>query len=456
MSDDGDKRPPGRLARLISTGRLERAAPAPPPPASLDRNADLQRALRRAERAAAARPLPPTDPRPLEEILALLDPPPVLRREETEQGRVTTLTWRHPVDATHGVRRHAEALALPCADIAAILRDERLHDFDVRRTLFVDIESTGLSHGAGTYAFLVGLAWFEDDELVVQELFLEDPSDEAALLTRFAELRASRPYLVSFNGRCYDVHVLQSRLVLNRVYDAPESELLLTPHIDLLHLSRPVYKGCHENGRLQTLEREVLAVQRHGDVPGELIPSLYFAYLTNTDTAPLTPVFRHNAIDVLSMVALLSHLGAVLRAEPAALPAPVAANLGALWLARKRPRRALSALAAATERLDGSARAQAREHEVLARKRCLSPAPAPEDLTALRLALEDWAALAPDSAQPHEELSRLHERRTRDLARALLHAQHALSRLPASATRAERELAERRVSRIHARIHRVP
>ncbi len=447
MTEETPPKKSGRLARLILAGQLEQT----PPPARP--KGELERALRRAARnIQESRVVDTGEFFSLETVVAGLTDAPILSREATDRGRVTSLTWRYPLSSLHGNRRHDEALALPCDLIATILRDERLVDFDVRHAMFVDIESTGLSHGAGTYAFLIGLAWFESDELVVQELFMEDPSDEAAMLARFAQLRASRPFLVSFNGRCYDVHVLQSRLVLNRVYDEAESELLLTPHVDLLHLSRSMYRGVFENGRLQTLEKEVLAIARHGDVPGELIPSLYFAYLSNTNVGPLAPVFRHNAVDVLSMVSLLSHLGEILAEDPPALAPQIAANLGATWLNRKDPVRAVRALSSAAERLGADERVAARKRQVVALKRSLDAEVPGIDVDRLVRALEDWCLLRPSSSLPHIELSMAHERRTRDFVAAHRHALSALQRLPESCTDEERLSAERRVARLARRL----
>lgn len=482
MADDRQPVPgAGRLANLLATGRLDAllrtgGVTVGREPATDDaerraaRRAELDRVFSRDGSRLWAPHSPSGPPTPLDGVLGelALPAPPRLERRTADRGRVTTLAWRYPLAACHGDWAHAAALAAPTADLGAVLRDDRLAAFHIRDTLFLDIESTGLSHGAGTYAFLVGLAWFEEDALVVEQLFLEDPNDEAALLDHFAARRASRPFLASFNGRCYDVHVLHSRLVLNRVCDETTSTLRLTPHVDLLHFARAVHGGRFENNRLQTLEQELLGFRRGGgDVPGELIPGLYFQYLQTSDVAPLAAVFRHNAWDVLSMVGLYAHLCQVVAGDgapgggdgrPAADDAAaVGVNLGRLWLQRgdcARAERVLAAALAASAELDRETLRRGLGDHVVALKRRLRDAAA-EDAPALtgrlRAALERLVRVAPGDPEPHIELSRLHERLTRDVTAALRHAEVALTLLPPTATAAERAAAERRLARLRRR-----
>ena len=424
---------------------------------------------RRGERWGS--PVPAAvDPTSLDDVAAALPGAPRLTRETTTRGRVTALTWRFPLAARHGGFAHRDALTAPTGDLAVVLRDERLARFRMQDALFLDIESTGLSHGAGTCAFLVGLAWFEETRLVLELLFLEEPGDEAALLERFAARRASRDFLVSFNGRCYDTHVLQSRLVLNRVHDEQTSTLQVVPHVDLLHLARPIHGGRFENVKLQTIEREILGLTRQGDVPGELIPALYFQYVQTSDVAPLAPVFRHNADDVVSMVGMLTHLCRVLdgdgargdvEPEAGGCPPAVAANLGRLWLARGRAERAERAFLALDRApggladLDDETRRRALLDRTLALKRLVRQASGPEQKASLVARLGEVLALrerhAPLDPESHRELALYHERHTKSLERALHHARRAAEHLPPSATEEEGARAARRVLRLAAR-----
>ncbi|MFT7621840.1 MAG: hypothetical protein ACI9WU_001005 [Myxococcota bacterium] len=238
-------------------------------------------------------------------------------------------------------------------NLPELLGDERLCGFDPDKALYLDIEATGLSHGAGTFAFLIGLAYVEDGKVVLEQLFMPDPSDEVPVLGRFLELVERFPYLVSFNGKSYDLSVLQSRLVVTRLMSRVEVDLKVRPHLDLLHVSRQAYKGVYENSKLQTLEREVLRIdpaERANDVPGSMVPALYFHYLTTGYAPHLDPVLAHNRTDVLSMVTLTRHLLDLLR-EPHRLACgpTVLHNLGRSALRKKLNARAASLLAAAAE-----------------------------------------------------------------------------------------------------------
>ena len=200
----------------------------------------------------------------------------------------------------------------PCLDAAVtenhrLLADPRLAGFDRGSALFFDVEATGLSRGAGTFAFLIGMAWYEGDRLVMEQLLAEHPGQERAALHRFLARIRERSHFVSYNGKSYDVSVLQSRLVVNRFMDRKEAELRIRPHLDLLHVGRRLWRGTLPDHGLGTLERCLLGLAREGDVPGALVPHLYFAWVNTGDTEGLRKVLAHNHQDVLSMVSL-AHL----------------------------------------------------------------------------------------------------------------------------------------------------
>ena len=178
---------------------------------------------------------------------------------------------------------------------------------DLRRPLFLDTETTGLSGGTGTVAFLVGLAWREPDGLTLVQYFLCDFNQESALLWAVGQCVRDAGVLVSYNGRSFDWPLLQTRLVLQRtVWPSP-------PHLDLLSLARRIFKPRLPDCALQTIEQAVLDLHRADDLPGTLIPSRYFAWLRGGDPRGLEPVFTHNRQDVLSMALLLARFEAVLR-----------------------------------------------------------------------------------------------------------------------------------------------
>ncbi|HQI01041.1 MAG TPA: ribonuclease H-like domain-containing protein [Deltaproteobacteria bacterium] len=174
--------------------------------------------------------------------------------------------------------------------------------------LFLDTETTGLSGGTGTFAFLIGLGWFEGEDFIVCQLFSRDYHEEASMLALLAEIAREKRFLVTFNGRGFDLSLLAARYILNRL----EDPLIAMPHLDLLFPSRRLLGYRLENSRLVTLESRILGFARTGDVPGYEIPKRYFDWLKSRDASLLEDVFLHNRLDVVSMVALVSHLSDLL------------------------------------------------------------------------------------------------------------------------------------------------
>jgi uncharacterized protein YprB with RNaseH-like and TPR domain/alpha-D-ribose 1-methylphosphonate 5-triphosphate synthase subunit PhnG len=179
---------------------------------------------------------------------------------------------------------------------------------DISEALFLDTETTGLSGGTGTFAFLIGLGWCEAQDFVVCQLFARDFHEEAPMLTVLQEMASEKRFLVTFNGRAFDVNLLSARFILNRLSDP----LAGMPHLDLLPASRRLAGHRLENCRLTTLESEVLRLSRTSDVPGWEIPGRYFAWLRSGDGALLEDVFHHNRLDIVSMAALAVHFSDLL------------------------------------------------------------------------------------------------------------------------------------------------
>ena len=176
--------------------------------------------------------------------------------------------------------------------------------------LFLDTETTGMLGATGTVAFLVGLGWFEcaadagPDHFVVEQLFIEDFCDERALLALVADRIARHAALVTYNGRGYDMPLLEARFVMNRM--RPPSPL---PHLDLLHAARAVFRGTLESCSLRSVERGALGITRTHDVDGGLIPMIFFDYARGTRRERMVPVIDHNVQDIVSLGALLLDLG---------------------------------------------------------------------------------------------------------------------------------------------------
>jgi hypothetical protein len=191
-------------------------------------------------------------------------------------------------------------------DVAALSTCLGFAPDELRRPLFLDTETTGLSGGTGIVAFLVGLAWKEGDGLALAQYFLCDFDQEQALLWAVGQCINQAGVLVSYNGRSFDWPLLQTRLVLQRArWPSP-------PHLDLLTLARRIFRPRLPDCALQTIEQSVLDLHRADDLPGSLIPSRYFAWLRQGDPRALDPVFLHNQQDVLSMALLLARFETML------------------------------------------------------------------------------------------------------------------------------------------------
>jgi uncharacterized protein YprB with RNaseH-like and TPR domain len=207
-------------------------------------------------------------------------------------------------DDVHGHGRICD-FACPSIEATAFLARPRMSkDVSIEDGLFLDTETTGLAGGTGTFPFLIGLGWFEAGSFITCQLFARDFSEEGAMLRYLSELASSKQFLVTFNGRAYDLNLLATRFILNRSPDT----LTTMAHIDLLHPSRRIFAHRLENARLSTIETHVLGVNREGDVPGFEIPQRYFDWLQQRDGGLLEDVFKHNRLDIVSLASLLKHI----------------------------------------------------------------------------------------------------------------------------------------------------
>ncbi len=194
--------------------------------------------------------------------------------------------------------------------IAQALSDPRLETLSPSSLVFLDIETSGLTGGAGTLIFLVGVGRFDGESFRLTQYFLHRPSDEPALLETLLQVLAPYHVLVTFNGKTFDVPLLNNRYTLHHI----PSPLKDPIHIDLLSFARRLWRERLPSRTLKSLEETILEASRTIDeVSGYEIPWLYFNYLRTGDASSLKGVFHHNALDVISMAALLSHITALLQ-----------------------------------------------------------------------------------------------------------------------------------------------
>jgi len=170
--------------------------------------------------------------------------------------------------------------------------------------LFLDTETTGLACGSGTYAFLVGIAWWEGGGLEIEQFFMRDYSEERSLLFALGERIAEHPVIATFNGKSFDWPLLETRYRMSRKISLPTPRA----HLDFLHPARNLWQLRLGSVRLSELERHVLGRDRGADLLSGLIPQIYFDYLRGGPPERLVPVLNHNQLDLRGLAALSSRI----------------------------------------------------------------------------------------------------------------------------------------------------
>ena len=209
----------------------------------------------------------------------------------------------YPLDYRHGSVSFNTTTEITSLSTAA--RVQTAEGTDLRKLLFLDTETTGLSGGTGTFAFLVGVGAFSADGFVLKQYILKDPSEEAAMLLEILRQCDEYTGIVTYNGKGFDIPLLRSRLVLNRL----PNPFGTMAHFDLLFLARKIWRNRLPSRTLQDLEQAILQIPRSDDeIPGWMIPQMYFDFLRNGDPRPLKGIVYHNGMDILSLAALFLYL----------------------------------------------------------------------------------------------------------------------------------------------------
>ncbi len=176
--------------------------------------------------------------------------------------------------------------------------------FDVRRCLFLDTETTGLSHGAGTVAFLVGVGYVDGPELVIEQYLMREYADEPELIDRLSGRMEGFDCVCTFNGKTFDMPLLETRFTMCRMRDRwREME-----NLDLITPARRAWKLRLGSCRLSNLEAEILGMPREDDLPGSEVPARYFEFMKTGDEALLTDIIDHNRQDIATLSTLLIKL----------------------------------------------------------------------------------------------------------------------------------------------------
>jgi hypothetical protein len=357
---------------------------------------------------------------------------------ETARGPVFRKDVWFPAEHLHGDSPLGAVLQARPAELAILLGDR--DGPDPSRLGFFDVETTGLSGGTGTYAFLACLGTFEGGRFRLRQYFLAGLDGEAALLEDLASDMARLDGLVTYNGRSFDVPLIETRWTLARIPRPPGWGA--RPHFDLIHPIRRLHGRRLPTCRLSEVERALIGFRRKDDVPSQLVPTIYFDYLRAGRIAPLRGVLRHNAWDVLSMVGILSSVLRLLNS-----PSPTgteAASVGRWWELERRPERAEELYRTAISTLepvgdDAGAWTHAARRYAILRKR----AGARREVVALWERL--WAAGDPEAGV---EIAKYLEHEARDLSAAESVARALLER----ARPGERAALEHRLRRIRRKL----
>ena len=317
--------------------------------------------------------------------------------------------------------------------------------FDIEKCLFLDTETTGLSGGAGTVAFLVGVGYVRRGRMTVEQLFMRDYSDEPELLYRLRELMEQHSCVVTFNGRTFDMPLLQARFRMNRMQDSPELF-----NLDLLSPTRRAWKMRIESCRLSNVEQRILGLAREKDLPGAQVPQRYFDYLKTGDLSLVEDIIAHNRQDILSLGLLLDKLLGVYAAPEKQTSVQDLFSLGRVLehQGESAGARALYRLSAAPRRAISLSSLRERAVAGQANLRLVRLSLRNGDVEEARETLERMLRRGQMGAWPHVELAKLYEHRIRDLRSALDHTRRAMALAPPEEQPALKKREERILSKI--------
>ncbi len=409
------------------------------------RNLKPAPALRQAQGPDGAPAAPddkPAEPSPLRQTQGAVGEPaaPLPGAEiATPHGPVWVARRTYPPDYQHGCATLHELDDLS-PETLALLNTPTLG----ARPAFIDTETTGLSGGAGTLAFLTGVGVWDTEGLTLHQVFLREPHTEAAALRYLSDVLDNATCLLTFNGQGFDLPLLQSRYILNR--QTPRWQTL--PHLDLLLVARKLWRDHLPSRRLGALEEALLGITREElDLPSWLIPTLYREYLQTGNPTEMTRIFYHNEIDILSLVTLVVHIGRLLGDPEPRAAAGEWVGLGRIYAQAGQDEAARTAWERALEADTLSEDCAARLWRDLALQQ--KRAGAWDAALALWNA---WAQRQPRAIEPLVERAKYHEWQAHDCAAALSETERALARaeaLPRGSTR------QRWLTELHQRHERL-
>jgi uncharacterized protein len=270
---------------------------------------------------------------------------------ENEAGQHFQTERLYPAHRQHGVADIGALCELP-AGLMDALGFGKIPPAPCGRWAFLDTETTGLAGGSGTYAFLIGVGRITKEGFRVRQFFMRECAEEASVLRALHEHLTSFDTLITYNGKTYDQPLLETRYRMC----GQKSPFGGLAHLDLLHGARRLWKLRLDSCRLMELERQILGFHREGDLPGEMIPYVYFECLRSREAQTLMPIFHHNAMDILTLACLTAIVPAAFRDTNSCALARLGvrrgedlAGIGRWLLAARQPERALELMKRALE-----------------------------------------------------------------------------------------------------------
>lgn len=258
-------------------------------------------------------------------------PQPASRKKAASSEPYICKDYYYPLTGRYGKVRLAEWDEVKSDSLVVIAGREEFQDVAPRQLLFLDTETTGLAGGTGTIPFMLGFGFFADDLFQVKVFILKDLDREGLFLEAVDAFLASRSFsaLVTFNGKAFDMPLLETRYILYH----RRCPLLGLPHLDFLFPARTLWKNTYDSRKLGYLGEILLGISRSEDIDPSTIPALYFSFLRSESFALLECVVEHNALDIVGLAAML--LLAVRYVEDESLPADEGEMLGLAILYEK-------------------------------------------------------------------------------------------------------------------------
>ncbi len=206
----------------------------------------------------------------------------------------------YPLSLRYGRILLSSGLEVDGETLYYLSKEEAFKQLDLSTSLFLDLETTGLSGGTGVVAFLIGLGYYREDRFWIVQYFLGDLAEEERMIGELARFLGEMDFksVVSFNGKGFDMPLLETRFILHH----KPFPLAGIPHLDFLYPARCLWSHKHESCRLYHLAREVVHADRSEDISSAEVPWRYFQYLESGNFEYIEPVLYHNKEDIFSLL----------------------------------------------------------------------------------------------------------------------------------------------------------